>query len=840
MRSHPRPRVVHRSLLSWVLPNNLKWQVLLVAAAALAVLANVVPLEVQKRIVNEAVRLKDLRLLAVYCAVYAVAFTAASALKYCINILQTVVAQRTVATMRKELYAHIMTLPLGFFRKTQAGLVITALNTELATAGDFIGMAVAVPVVNVLTLLAFAGYLLWLNPFLALVSLSIYPAVLLVVPVLQKRVDRYNRKRVDASRRLSARIGESVSGIEEIHAHGTYETENHKFGRLTDGLRRIRIVWRLYRYAVKATNSFFSNLGRFLIFSLGGYLAIEGRLELGALVAFLSAQEKLYNPWKELIEFYQAFQTASVTYRRTMEYFDEEPDGLLAPLDREPYDLGNRLEVRDLSFVTQDGTRLLDRISFSVEPGEHVAVVGFSGSGKSTLVRCLLQLVPYTNGHVLLGGKELSTLTKKEISRNMGYVPQRPFTFEGSIEENLLYGVSESSPSQGHAGHRDAPSLDAQIEAVQQSALFADILRFGLNSRLDRQRHQELAACIVTLRQDFLEEYAQELDPYIEWYEEDRYLRHSSIAENLLFAGLPHEPQGPAGLLEDDGFVRLLQETGLEGPLIEQGARLVVQTSDVLPELAAGRFPPESCPIQREEVGACLSLCKRLKKSGLAGLSESERSKLLAMALRLTPAKHKLVSISEDLERCVLANRETFRKRIASRDPERFAPYERSRYIPSLSILNNILFGTITTDSTRVRKKMERCINQLLIRREILESVLQMGLQFQVGTKGENLSGGQRQKLTIARAFLKRPSILVLDEATSALDNASQGRIQESLEDSPWRPDATVISVVHRLDVLDRYDKVAVMKSGQIVQMGGYEEMMESRGPFYELARGRG
>ena len=216
--------------------------------------------------------------------------------------------------MRKALYAHILTIPLSFYRKTQPGMVVGALTTELATAGDFVGMAIAVPVTNLLMLFAFAGYLFWLNPLLAAVTLSIYPVVILLVSMLQKRVNIYNRKRVDAGRKVSSKVGESIAGIHEIQANGAFSIENKKFGSLVDHLRKIRIIWNLYRFAVKVINSLFANFSRFLVFGLGGYLAINGRLELGALVAFLSAQEKLYDPWKELIQFYQAYQTASVTY----------------------------------------------------------------------------------------------------------------------------------------------------------------------------------------------------------------------------------------------------------------------------------------------------------------------------------------------------------------------------------------------------------------------------------------------------------------------------------------------------------------------------------------------
>ena len=128
---------------------------------------------------------------------------------------------------------------------------------------------------------------------------------------------------MDVSRNLSSKIVEAVSGIHEIQANCAYRVENRKFGAIVDELLKIRIVWNLYRQAIKVITNFFTNFSPFLIFILGGYLAINGRLELGALVAFLSAQEKVFDPWRELIDFYQSYQEASVSYSRTMEFFNE-------------------------------------------------------------------------------------------------------------------------------------------------------------------------------------------------------------------------------------------------------------------------------------------------------------------------------------------------------------------------------------------------------------------------------------------------------------------------------------------------------------------------------------
>ena len=183
---------------------------------------------------------------------------------------------------------------------------------------------------------------------------------------------------MDQTRIISNQIGEAIDGIHEIQANGAFGIEGRKFTRTVNILMKTRITWNLYRFSVKITNNFFNNLSPFLIFIVGGYLIMNGKLGLGSLVAFLSAQEKLYDPWRELIDFYQSYQDSQVRYKRIMEYFDAEPEHLLAPVDRAPYRLGPpALEVRDLTFTTEDGIRLLDRISFNLKPGEHLALVGF-------------------------------------------------------------------------------------------------------------------------------------------------------------------------------------------------------------------------------------------------------------------------------------------------------------------------------------------------------------------------------------------------------------------------------------------------------------------------------
>ncbi|MBW2410672.1 MAG: ABC transporter ATP-binding protein, partial [Deltaproteobacteria bacterium] len=331
MMKKAKVSIVKKPLLAWVFKGNQKLKLLLLLTVVVAVIIRVAPLELQKRIVNQAINLKAFELLLIYCSIYLVAVVIAGGLKYWIAYLQTVIGQRALTDMRKDLYRHVLSLPLSFFRKTQPGMVVQTFASELATAGDFIGMAVAIPLVSVLSLIAFTAYLLWLNPLLAIVSFSIYPFSLFVLPALQRRANRANKKRVDTSRDLSGKIAEAVSGIHEIQGNAAHHIESRKFDFIADRLQKIRIIWNLYRQGIKVGSNFFSNISPLIIFLLGGYLAIKGELGLGALVAFLSAQEKLFDPWRELIDVYQSYQEASVTYRRTMQYFDVAPEFAIDP-----------------------------------------------------------------------------------------------------------------------------------------------------------------------------------------------------------------------------------------------------------------------------------------------------------------------------------------------------------------------------------------------------------------------------------------------------------------------------------------------------------------------------
>ena len=831
-------QITEKSLFYWVFKDNLKLQLILLLVIILIVFARVLPLEMQKRIINDSIALRNVHGLILYSAIYIVAITTASGLKLAINYLQAVIGERAITTMRKELYEHILTLPLAFFRTTQPGMVVASLMNELSTAGTFAGMAFAVPVTNILTLLAFAGYLFWLNPKLAGATLLIYPIVVFVIPLLQKKANKANKKRVDLSRTTSNQIAESVSAINEIQIHGAYNQEGKKFNNLAERLKKIRIRWSLFRFGIKTANNYFIGIGPFVVFIFGGYLVMHGELALGAMVAFLSAQEKLFDPWKELIDFYQTYQDASVGYNRTMNYFDVSPEFSLERVKADAQPLTGSLEVNNLIYETSDGHRLLNGISFSLAAGEHLAVVGYSGGGKSTLIQSIGKMFNYSSGSIKIDDHELSALPKREIIRSIGYISQNPFIFTGSIEENLMYAHTAAMEAAITAPNEETQiDLDRMILVLQQVGLFIDVMRFGLDSVIAHD-DEEAAEKIIYIRHQFRQKFGSKLADYVEFYNQEDYHFNSNVAENILFGTSTKRDFSYQFLSDNAQFQSFLQSVNLLQPLLTLGIELAGQAVDILAGVGTVDLFFQNSPVPADRLEECETILLRLKKYSLSSLSPQNQSFLLSLALNFTPSIHTMSRLSKELEDSILKARKVFPQWCRSICPDLYTFYSETNYIHGQSILNNIFFGKIKPRHSQAQEIINQSIMHLLVEQDYLEKIAAFGMHFQVGTMGDRLSGGQRQKLAIARVLIKQPKIILMDEATSALDNKSQARIQR-LMTTRWKGKRTVVAAVHRLDIIGSFDKVAVMKAGKLVEFGTYKELLEQKGILHELIYGR-
>ena len=247
--------------------------------------------------------------------------------KYALNVYSGVTGERMLRRLRYDLYGRILRFPLSRFRRTSQGEVITMIATEVEPLGGFIGDAFKLPVYQGGYLLVTLSFLFVQNWTMALAAVSLYPLQLYLIPRLQRRVNMLAKERVARVRRLSDRIGETVAGVQEIHVHNAARRELAVFSRDLGGIYDVRLRIYVWKFVIKFLNNSINQLGPFCYYAIGGWLAIEGRLDVGTLLAAVAAHKELAAPWKELLNFYQRQQDARIKFEQVVAQFD--PGGMM-------------------------------------------------------------------------------------------------------------------------------------------------------------------------------------------------------------------------------------------------------------------------------------------------------------------------------------------------------------------------------------------------------------------------------------------------------------------------------------------------------------------------------
>jgi len=306
------------------------------------------------------------------------------------------------------------------------------------------------------------------------------------------------------------------------------------------------------------------------------------------------------------------------------------------------------------------------------------------------------------------------------------------------------------------------------------------------------------------------------------------------VAENIAFGVASEKDYGQGGFHNRPRFMEFLESHDLMAHITVLGETVARVVTDQLgPEPAHDDF--RQCPICEEEYGDYQKMVNRLDSG--EPLDDKEKDLILKLALSYTPAEHHQVPLDQGFMKRVVNSRKDFIELVNDKYPGSYSFFIGDDYIEAINIKDNILFGRVRTEEPGAEDEINRRIMQALIMEGALEPVAEIGLGFEVGSMGDRLSGGQRQKVALARTFLKNPPILILDEATAALDNKSQARVQNIITNN-LKGKSTVLAVIHRLDMLPYYDKIVVLKAGKIVEQGAYQDLLAKKGALYSLING--
>jgi ATP-binding cassette subfamily B protein len=429
------------------------------------------------------------------------------ALQFAQSFTMQLVGQRVMYDLRRQLFAHLQSLQMSFFDRNPVGRLVTRVTTDVDVLNDLFASGMVAIFGDVFSLFSIVVVMLEMDYKLALLTFSVLPIILVVTALFRRAVrESYRRIRV-AIARINAYLQEHLTGMTVLQLFNREERSFQEFEKINrshmEAYKDSILAYGLFYPAVE----FLGTMAVAIILYAGGGMALRKLVTVGTAIAFIQYSQRFFRPIQDLSDKYNILQAAMASAERIFKLLDTpvtitdfQPSGrspwsvVRAPLsvasrpqyqdaraaattsDESPLtkdtspvatDHGSRttdgfplVEFRNVSFAYKDGHRVLENVSFSIEAGETVAVVGHTGAGKTTLTNLLLRLYDVQEGQVRFEGVDIRHLRLCDLRRNFGIVLQDPFLFSGTIAGNIRLGSQWISDSQVREAARQVGLLE--------------------------------------------------------------------------------------------------------------------------------------------------------------------------------------------------------------------------------------------------------------------------------------------------------------------------------------------------------------------------------------------
>jgi ATP-binding cassette, subfamily B, multidrug efflux pump len=379
--------------------------------------------------------------------VYFGAILAGFGLQYIqVRIMQWV-GQETMYDLRKEIFSHLQRLPMSFFDRSPVGRLVTRTTTDVDALNDLFAAGVVAMLNDFVLLFSMAALLLKWHPYLALATLSPLPVMIVITYFFRNKVRDANRRIRTAIARINAFLQEHLSGMAVVQLFNREQKSRQRFAELN------RVHMEAYKDAIDAFAFFYpaveflSMSGVALLYWIGGMRVIAGGIEVGVLLAFMQYAQRFFRPIQDLSEKFNILQSAMAASERIFRLLDE-PVTIVSPAETRTLAAPRgEIEFRNVWFAYHGGANpkeedwVLRDVSFRVEPGQTLAIVGHTGAGKTTIIQLLLRFYDIQRGQILLDGVDIREMDLQGLRRLFGIVLQDPFLFTGTLESNVRLGT---------------------------------------------------------------------------------------------------------------------------------------------------------------------------------------------------------------------------------------------------------------------------------------------------------------------------------------------------------------------------------------------------------------
>src|SRR5918994_808688 len=370
------------------------------------------------------------------------------------------VGQRILASMRERIFERLQSLPLRYFDRHPVGDLMSRVTNDVDTLNQLLSQGITQLLGSLFSLIGIVVAMLILDWRLALVCFAIIPVMLLTNVFFARRARRAFRLARETTGDVTAGLQEEITGVREAQAFNRTEANIARFRERNAANRTANVQAVAIPSAFAPAIDVLSTLATAVVIGYGGYLVVTGTLSVGLLAAFLIYVQQFFRPIQLASQVYTQAQAALAGSERIYNILDEDPEPPDPPGMPSLGTIEGRIEFEGVTFGYEPGRPVIHDVSFEIEPGQTVALVGPTGAGKTTIANLVPRFYDATGGSVRVDGFDVREVERRSLRRRIASVLQEPFLFSGTVAENIRYGRLDATQEEIEAAARAVSAHD--------------------------------------------------------------------------------------------------------------------------------------------------------------------------------------------------------------------------------------------------------------------------------------------------------------------------------------------------------------------------------------------
>ncbi len=383
------------------------------------------------------------------------------------NILSANMTGRFIYDLKVTIFESMKKLSMDFFSGRQTGGLMTQINNDANSIYWFFVDGVSAYAVNIVQIIAAVVMMYIMNPLLATLCILVLPLFFFATGKVTKRNKYYHAKRHNTERRMNSRLTDSFGALRVIKAFAKENDESKRFKNAAETSADAYKTLTIYNNTVMPALRVLMYLSNIIIWGVGGWLAITGKITYGFLTAFVSYSALLNNPMHSLVDMLDKFSDCVNAMQRLFEIYEAAPSVKEAAEPVVLPEIKGKIEFRNVSFSYVKNRKIIDNVSFEIEAGRQIGIVGHSGAGKSTIANLLIRLYDVDEGEILIDGVNVKELSFKQLRDNVCIVSQETYLFEGTIYDNIAYAKPDADRGEVIAAAKLAGAHEFIVKMIE-------------------------------------------------------------------------------------------------------------------------------------------------------------------------------------------------------------------------------------------------------------------------------------------------------------------------------------------------------------------------------------